>query len=269
MIGSPLLYPRLIIAVNILLSLCLLAEAKFQDFPGYDQMSNCAEFTCPNDDETAVPKSPLDYLSSTGCMGIGGGGISMLAGGTDSEGMNVLEPCCDLFHACLQICGTKKQFCINNASKCMENKCDSIVNLDVKKECRKEYETKKIMYNFSGCHDFDLAQKKNCDCVKTDSVGKKRDSVVRSFYAKHNPDNMGKVNSLIAKATDKNKLAGLLYKLIARYPKAINASKNNRQQKLEEALKRMRMDSDGYPMGDKPQKVDVKDDNDDDERIEL
>lgn len=272
MIGHSLFRSQLVIAATILLSLSLCSEARYPGGPGYDDMSNCAEFKCKNDDETPVPKSPLDYLSSSGCNGIGGGGFSMMGGDRDMEVNKVLGPCCDMFHACLQMCGTKKQFCVRNASNCMESNCQSVVNPKIKKQCLSEFETKKVMFNFSGCTDFDLAQKMNCECVKMDSADEKRASVVQSFYTKYNPKNVEKASALAAKATDKNKLAGLLYKLVAKYPKAIRVSKNDKQQQMEDLLKNMGMDSRGNDAPrrpPKPQKVNDVEDNDDDERIEL
>ncbi len=75
---------------------------------------------------TAVPKSTsksgddndTNALSfeSRGCNSLAGGGVSM--GGMGMGGMggvdDVIAPCCDLYHACLQICGSTKSFCDSN-----------------------------------------------------------------------------------------------------------------------------------------------------------
>jgi len=256
--------------VALLLSLSAFSEAQSGGEEGFGFQKNCRSFKCPDSDETPVPKSPMDYLVSKGCAGIGASGFAMMGLNSNSEVTRILSSCCDLYHSCLQICGAKKQFCTSNAEKCMVRKCNSVPNERIKKQCLGEYETKKLMFQFSECQDFELAQRKSCDCVKKDSVDEKRAEVVRSFYAKFNPDNVDKANALAAKATDKHKLVGLLYKLVEKYPKAINIKMDDsKQQKMEDLLKDIpQYNSRREP---KPDYVDVDDQEEiiDDERIEL
>ena len=201
------------------------------DGSAFGGQKNCPKFKCKKTDEAPVPKWPM-RLASTGCSSIGGGGVSMM-GGSDER---VLLPCCDLYHACNQICGSTKGFCDSSLEKCMDATCDAIQNVDAKKKCEGNVSTKKMMLQFSKCNDFNQGQQKSCKCVKKSDLDEKRKGVVRSFYEKFNPDNVDKADSLAAKASASNKLAGLLIKLVAKYPKAIKSVKDPTQQRMEDMM---------------------------------
>jgi hypothetical protein len=261
-----------LIVTTLLLNFATLSNGQFQGGgQGFGGQEHCSEFKCPKNDETPLPKSPMNYLVSTGCDSIGGGGMSMFGGNGNSEAGEAIAPCCDIFNACFQICGATKQFCTRNFEKCMESKCNSIADQDVKKKCEGEAQMKKIMMQISQCREFEDGQK-NCRCVKKDSIDEERTQVVRSFYAKFNPGNVDKANALADKATDKHKLAGLLYKLVEKYPKAIKKIKDPKQKEMEDLMKGyQRTGSKKDAKNEDIDVGDVEDDNDDqsDERIEL
>jgi len=216
---------------NSLLIFFLLAGESFGQFEDYGQ-KNCAVFQCPKD-ENPVPKSPLE-LQSSGCSSIGGGGLSMNFNGNANSGEMEISSCCDSFHACNQICGTTKSFCEDSFTKCMDAKCKMSSQKD---ECTKAASTKKLMLQLSNCNDFNEGQKKSCTCVKTDDADAKRKEVIEDFYQTYNPSQMSKVDGLAAKATDTNKLAGLLTKLVTKYgSKAIKKVKDSRENLMEDMM---------------------------------
>jgi hypothetical protein len=229
--------------------------------------AHCPEFKCPKDDETAMPKSPLDYLVSTGCDSIGGGGISVMGGNDKTKVAEVLAPCCDVYHACLQICGVTKKFCTGNFDKCMKSRCDTIADSNTKKQCDTEVQMKSIMLQMSQCKEFDEGQK-NCHCVKKSSVPMEIGTLVYNFYKKHNPKQLNKSTSLAAKATDPRKLAGLLYKLVEKYPKAIKKKKDPRQKQMEDLMKGFEDQKKAEPETT-TENIEDEDDQESDEKIEL
>mmetsp|Transcript_4758 Transcript_4758/g.7218 ORF Transcript_4758/g.7218 Transcript_4758/m.7218 type:complete len:262 (+) Transcript_4758:120-905(+) len=259
--------------ISLLVLVLPSAVAQFQQFGG---QKNCPEFTCPKNDETPVPKFPMK-LTSTGCSSIGGGGMAMM-GGKGTYGETAINPCCDLYHSCLQICGSTKSFCDSNLEVCMEKKCDSLQNASAKKECETAISTKKIMLQISTCAEFNTAQKENCECVKKDEVSEKRSEVVSGFYKKFNPSAAEKAGALAAKATDSKKLAGLLFKLVEKYPKAIKKVKDPKQKMMEDMMSdgKFKLNGEGSVKRNvdseeniKVDDIKVDDSDDSEERIEL
>jgi hypothetical protein len=230
--------------------------AQFEQFGGQKQ---CPEFRCRKD-ETPVPIFPMK-LTSAGCSAIGGGGFSMNGGAIDGE--KAISSCCDLYHSCTQICGSTKSFCDSSFEKCMDKKCASINNAEEKKQCETATSTKKIMMQMTQCSDFSDGQRKNCECVKNDDVSEKRSEVVRAFYNKFNPSAADKADALAAKANDSKKFAGLLYKLVEKYPKAIRKVTDPRQKTLEDMMSDGKFKS-RFDTSD--EKIDI---DDSDEKIEL
>jgi len=236
--------------------------AQFEQFGGQKQ---CPGRICPKD-ETPVPVFPMN-LTSAGCSAIGGGGFSMNGGAVDGE--QSIDACCDLYHSCLQICGSTKSFCDSSFEKCMDKKCESIHNAEEKKKCETAVSTKKIMLQLSQCPEFTLGQGDNCECVKNDEVSAKRSKVVRGFYKKFNPSAVDKADVLVAKANDKNKFAGLIYKLIEKYPKAIKKVIDPRQQTLEDMMNDGKFKSRFEGTGAKIDSDEINDIDDSEEKIEL
>jgi len=261
------LHRILLLAIVLIEPAPVLSAEGFGD--GFGGQKNCPEFKCRQKDETPVPQTPMK-LTSTGCSSIGGGGISMMGGGGNDE--KVIAPCCDLYHACNQICGTTKSFCDAGLEKCMDATCNAIKNDDAKKKCEGNVTTKKLMLQFSQCLDFNQGQQQSCKCVKKNVVDEKRKEVVRSFYKKFNPANVDKADSLAAKASDSNKLGGLLFKLVAKYPKAIRRVQDPKQKMMEDMMNGGKFPDARGNGGAKKPVVDAKNDDDDDEsdeRIEL
>lgn len=193
--------------------------------------------------------------------------MSMGGGAMGNEDAPIL-PCCDLYYACLQICGSTKSFCDSNLEKCMDRKCNEIQDEDEKKSCEKTVSVKKIMLQLSQCADFHKYQSQNCQCVK--DAAEERANVLRQFYKVNQPQNLDKVDSLMAKASDSKKFAGLLYKLVEKYPKGIKRVKDPQQRMMDDLMK----NAAGGSFETKEKKMDTHDDDgdeedDSDERIEL
>lgn len=190
--------------------------------------------------------------------------------GTANSGEMEIASCCDSFHVCNQICGTTKSFCEESFTKCMDAKCETSPQKD---DCTKAASTKKLMLQFSNCKDFNEGQKKSCICVKTDDVNVKRKEVIEHFYKAYNPSQISKVDGLAAKATDANKLAGLLTKLVTKYgSKGIKKVKDPREKLMEDMMNGR--GPNGIPgMGGKPSDADRFEKNveeeEEDEMIEL
>lgn len=240
-----------LVAASLLLLACATCEAKIEDF----HMPICPEFVC-QDDMVPVPKTPMDYFESTGCEGIGAGGVSMMGGSVNKEISDALAPCCDVYHSCFQICGTTKQFCNHNLETCMVDQCNTFTDADSKKKCEAEIEMKKLMLQMIQCREFYAGQRKGCKCVHAKDVEAKRKLSIRSFYKQYSPDDIDKADALGAKATNKHKHAGLIFKLVQKYPSGIKKIKDPKQKKMEDLMKNF--SGEGSEATEKEEEVDEK-----------
>jgi len=212
----------------------------FAQFDQFGGAQICPAFSCPKKDEVPVSKWPLK-LSSTGCHSLSSGGMNMMQFNQPGKADEVITPCCDVYNACLQICGMSNVFCAKDAETCFDATCKAIKDKgddEMHDQCTKDIVMKKIMVQFGskGCANFEAGQKQNCQCVKEADVEAKRKKTLHGFYKKFNPDNTNKVDALMAKATDSKKFAGLLYKLVSKYPKAIMKMKDPQQKLMEEVM---------------------------------
>ena len=139
-------------------------------------------------------------------------------------------------HACNQICGATKSFCDNNFLKCIDAKCNALDEGEKKKDCESAVATHKIMIQLSQCKEFDQGQKKNCKCVPKSEADDERVKIITSFYEKYSPKDVSKAATLAKKATDGNKLAGLLYKLVEKYPASVKRVKTQQDQMMEDIM---------------------------------
>ncbi len=147
------------------------------------------------------------------------------------------------------------------------------------------------MLSLSQCHDFTRYQNANCECVKSDNndsntATSKRTNVLQSFYDTYVTDKSKrptpeKIASLMSKATDGKKFAGLIYKLVEKYyvnnkKNMIKRVKDPQQRMMEDLLNRRDGDVGAGESGSTKKKQqqqqemeDVEEEDDSDERIEL
>lgn len=145
--------------------------------------------------------------------------------GADATGDKPYESCCDQWHACYQICGVSKKTCDTTFETCAKEGCGA------DETCTKDVELNTMMMKLGGCQKFNEAQYKACECTQKDQAPAKRQAALRYFYKKYAPDSVDKAESLAAKADTPSKMAGLLIKLLLKYPAAI--------QKVEDPMKKM------------------------------
>lgn len=249
------------VSIYTLVSSAVIVSA-FAQFDQFGGPKNCPAFSCPNKDEVPVSLWPMK-LTSSGCSSLSGGNMNMMQFNKPSESEKIIIPCCDLLNACYQICGTSNVFCSKEAEACLDTKCDDLKdNEEMHKSCKSDVSVKKIMLSFGGCTSFDAGQKQNCKCVKKSEFDDKREETVHGFYKKFNPENIDKVEGLVKKASDQKKFAGLLYKLVKKYPRAIKKVKDPQQKIMEEMMRNI-------PETDSIAQEDVVEESDPDERIEL
>lgn len=189
----------------------------------------------------------------------------MFGHGGNNNIAEIIAPCCDVFNACVQVCGVTKQYCTRNFDQCLDSKCKSISDADTKKKCDGEIQVKKLMVQISQCREFEEGQK-NCRCVKKDSYEEEKAKLVRSFYAKFNSDNVEKADALAAKASDKHKLAGLIIKLLGKYPKAIKKVEDPKKKEMEDLMRNMKQ---AEAKKVTTSEDEVEENEEEDEKIEL
>jgi hypothetical protein len=112
---------RAFCCVQRLLSAVLLVGCADAQFGGAgDNMfggppTNCKAYSCSKG-YSPVPKRPM-MLNSAGCSGMGG--MNMFGGGMGGkQDEKAIVPCCDVRHACYQICGSAKARCDKEFKKC-------------------------------------------------------------------------------------------------------------------------------------------------------
>lgn len=224
------------------------------DMPGFGDKV-CPSFRCSTG-HVAVPKPRAKYISY-GCEDMGGGMMVMAGGG----GREPFSPCCDLWHACYQTCGSPKKLCDESFKTCSSNACGT------DEECKKSSDLKGMMLQFAGCDKYDKAQRSSCDCTSKETAEKKRLGALNYFYKNHAPDGQAKAEGLVKKADTTAKMAALIRKLLEKYPKAIKIEKGSQQEMMERIMRET---------GEKKKEEDtvvieedVDDFDDSDEKIEL
>ena len=218
----------------LLISVLFTSEAN-DAFDGIDGLGqkNCPPHRCSKSHES-IPKWPLK-LTSSGCSQLGGG-MAVMNQKDDQD--SVIRTCCDRWNACFQTCGSTKSFCDEAVKKCMDSKCAEITDAEDKKKCDEHVNLKKILIQISDCRSFNEGQVKGCECVPSSEAPERRKKILFSFYKKFNPENSHKVDSLAAKANDSKKLAGLLTKLIDKYPEVVKSVEDPTQKYMEDLLKK-------------------------------
>lgn len=221
----------------ILLLVCTLQScfSQFEQFGGGGPKM-CPPYNKCAKDEEPVPKWPMK-LTSTGCTKLGGG-VSMASIGQFNDGLH--SGCCDNWNACNQICGALRAQCDAIFDKCLDAVCDKISDEEEKKMCTSNASTKKLLLQLSDCRFYQESQNAGCECVKKTDVEEKRKGLLTNFYKKYNPNEVNKVENLASKSNDVKKLATLLIKLAAKYPKSVKRIKDKQEIMMEELLKRQR-----------------------------
>jgi len=194
----------------------------FSDMPGMN--SDCPNFRCSSG-MSPVPKSRSKF-SSAGC-GAMGGGMMMMGMGAGNE---VYSPCCDLWHACYQTCGSSKKNCDDSFSKCSKQMCGS------DEKCKESANLNGMMVGMGGCSKFNEGQYQACDCVVKDLVVTKRTDAIRYFYKRFSPENVDKARNLATKADSTSKMASLFKKLLVKYPDAIKTIEDPAQKRFEQMM---------------------------------
>ena len=115
------------------------------------------------------------------------------------------EKCCDLQNACYQICGTMKDQCDTEFEKCVKASCEALPGLgedihdleedEVEKEresCRKLVGLVKMIRGMRKCREYDMHQRRNCECVEEEKAQGKMERLLNNYYKKYKPDLLGK-----------------------------------------------------------------------------
>jgi hypothetical protein len=212
------LFPSFVLVCAIVVTVVVEASSEDDGVPPNmnDMMNNnCPNFRCSKK-LTPTQKSRTKF-ESAGCSAMGGGSMMMMGGGGNDNSANEqpFETCCHQWHACYQICGSSKKSCDDSFKTCSEALCGS------NSECKKSANLNSMMLGFGGCTKFDKAQYKSCECVLASKAVEKRTSAIRSFYKKYAPENVDKAGDLAKKADTTGKMAGLLRKLVRKYPESI------------------------------------------------
>jgi len=224
----------------ITLQACLITSVEGSDdngggTPNFDAFGGdkpCPAYRCSKG-MTPVPKSRLKFTSK-GC-GAMGSGVMMMGMGSGNE---KYSSCCDLWHACYQTCGASKQGCDDGFKQCSKVICGP------DDDCVKSADLNTMMLNMGGCSVYDQAQYQACECVEKSKVEEKRADAIRYFYKKHAPDNVDKAKQLAKKADTTSKMAGLIKKLVAKYPKCIAKIQDPQQAMYERMMKESKKESD-------------------------
>lgn len=228
-----------------------------QAMDGFDpngQPPVCPLYKCTKG-MTAVPKSRVKF-TSTGCGTMGGGGMMVMSGGL-SAGGEVYSDCCHAWHACYQTCGMPKQVCDTTFHKCAEQACGA-----TDEKCTQDVKMKQLLMNLGGCQQYNTQQHQACECIADDKASQRRKDALTYFYKKHAPDQVDKVDALAAKVQDApQKWAGLLQKLLAKYPSAIAIEKNEQEAMFEQMTKQYQDNKDESAAAD-GETESVEDDSD-------
>lgn len=225
-----------------LAAMCLARTAGAMDFGGIPGMGGgtCRSYGCTKG-KVPVPQWPVRY-TSTGCSGIGGGMVMSMGGGEDDG--PIVERCCDLRHACYQVCGTSKAACDKQFKKCTDDACEKQPLLPAtypggeEKNCSSTVSLKVMMAQLGGCKDFDAGQAKGCSCVKPESEEKERKRTLSKFRTKF-AGKAGNVEKLMEKYGDSKKsFAILMMRLVDKYhPKSVKKVKDPKAAQMEEMMK--------------------------------
>merc|ERR1719460_872470 len=88
----------------------------------------------------------------------------------DTNAGKLLEHCCDMRHACMQVCGTSKKKCDAQFKKCTDKACKKQPKIPSAggetKECKTVIGLKVVMAQIEGCKTFEMIQRQNCRCKK-------------------------------------------------------------------------------------------------------
>jgi hypothetical protein len=190
----------------------------------------CPKFKCAGG-LTPVPKSRQKYESS-GCGGMQGGAQMITISNDENEDDKAFSPCCDQWHACYSVCGMSKKSCDDGYKTCWEKHCGK------DEECQKDADMAGIFIKFGGCAKYDSSQYMACECVNPTKAEDKREAAIRGFYKKYSPENMDKVPELAANVKDSaSKVAGLLNKLVIKYPGSIKRKVDPNQELYKKAFR--------------------------------
>jgi hypothetical protein len=259
-----------IVPLLLLLLPLLLHQCAAQQFPGGmpgGGPKHCPAYNKCSKNEEMVPKWPLK-LTSTGCTKIGGG-LAMSSSGKFDD--TIIVPCCDQWNACVQICGSARSYCDTTIKKCFDTQCKSLKDKEQIELCESNASTKVLMLNLSDCRSFEKGQQDHCECMTKDKVAERRKTILEKFYKKYSPNDVSKATNLAAKATDAKKFAGLISKLIMKYPKAVTRMKDPGEEYMENMMKRQRSGEfdKAKKAADSAKEEDDEEEEDEGEKIEL
>lgn len=146
--------------------------------------------------------------------------------------------CCDQRIACLQTCGSVKMVCDEEFFKCTKDRCQESSGGDRTKEdeCNAQTQIYQLMVNLD-CKMYNEGQQSSCECVDEDEAEEKRLAVVTTFYETYSPESVDKAAGLVKKADTSKKMAGLLTKLIKKYPQSVKRVKSDNQEMYEKIVK--------------------------------
>jgi hypothetical protein len=188
----------------------MLSKLTMQDMLKDNQ---CPNAHCTPSNLILVPHFNKLEFESSGCMGINTGNLKVLTSDIKEERF---ESCCDLWHACYQVCGVSKSVCDQELEQCTQKSCDLSED-----GCFKQASMMTTMAKMQKCEFFEEAQMHSCMCVEPEKATKWREEAIWYFYQKYAPGNRDKAPELAEKAFTQSKTAALWRKLIAKYPESI------------------------------------------------
>ena len=233
--------------------------------PNLDDMMggrSCPNFRCTGG-LAVVPKSRSAVkFESYGCNAMSSAMMFQM-GSDDTDDQAPHEICCDQWHACYQVCGVSKESCDATFSTCAEKVCGA------DEKCHQNAKISHMSIQFGGCQKYDRAQYTSCECVPKQKATDKREAVIRNFYKKHSPDSIDKAADLAKKADTALKMAGLLRKLIKKYPESIQRKEDPKRKEYDDMMRQVEENRKKDPDNGGEDSTEEEEEENEDEKIEL
>ena len=186
-----------------------------QNFGGFNNKKTCKAYTCKNKNKVAVPKRRLK-LTAGGCSEL----TNSMGGSFGTSGNELLlESCCNMYQACLSICGMREKTCMTDFTTCMDATCAKQTKEADQDKCKTDMGLYKMLIQIGDCKKYDEKQVTNCRCVDEKKVEINRKETLMNFWNKYNTKNKKKTEKDANKVLKKygqtpKKFAKLVYRSI-------------------------------------------------------
>ena len=151
--------------------------------------------------------------------------------GIDIAGEENFTYCCDRHDACYESCGSSRDYCDKEFSKCMRQLCDTAFSHN--KQCKSAAEMYFMGVNLFGQGGFEDSQDQHCTCIEASKVNEHYVYLVKDFYDTHvtTTKTEGEVKALVeGKGGNIKRLAMLVFSLYKKYGHAIEYNSERAKQ---------------------------------------